>query len=417
MDLQEQLAELRRRMAQASERAEAQVVQMQDEARARRAAAVAQLTQLTQGEEVRTAKGIHLEAQRLWDACAHHGTVDIGSLIELPADLFHAVSAGEAKPAPPAEWAFLDTETTGLAGGSGTCAFLIGVGRITPEGFRLRQFFLRDFGEEPSVLEALTAELSTARTLVTYNGRAFDIPLLETRYRMNRARPPFASLDHVDLLYGARRMWRLRLENCRLQQLEREIIGFEREGDIPGDQIPTAYFDFLRGQGAAWLAQVFEHNALDIVTLACVAAVLPQRFHEPASNKLDHPEEMVSMGRWLQQSARVEEALALFREAAARGLRDELMSRTLWDVSLIERRQKHWDAAVAVWSELASFANPHQALALIELSKHYEHREKNFEMALEWATQALGIEATEETRKRHTRLLRLAGGPKPRRLL
>ncbi|MBN8730863.1 MAG: ribonuclease H-like domain-containing protein [Acidobacteria bacterium] len=417
MDLQEQLAELRRRMAQAAERADAEVAQVQEEARARRAAAVAQLTELTQGEEVRTTKGIHLEAHRLWEARARHGTVDIGSLLELPPDLYHAVSAGEAKPAPPGEWAFLDTETTGLAGGSGTCAFLIGVGRITPQGFRLRQFFLRDFGEEPSVLEALTEELSRARTLVTYNGRAFDIPLLETRYRMNRARPPFASLDHVDLLYGARRLWRLRLDNCRLQQLEREIIGFEREGDIPGDQIPTAYFDFLRGQGAAWLSQVFEHNALDIVTLACVAAVLPQRFHEPASNKLDHPEEMVSMGRWLQQSSRVDEALTLFREAAARGLRDELMSRTLWDVSLIERRQKHWDAAVAVWSELAAFANPHQALALIELSKHYEYREKNFDMALEWAVQALAIEATEETRKRHARLQRLAGGPKPRRLL
>jgi len=417
MDLQEQLADLRRRMAQAAERADAQVAQVQEEARARRAAAVAQLTQLTHGEEVHTSKGIHLEAIRLWEPRARHGTVDIGSLIELPHDLYHAVSAGEAKAASPEHWAFLDTETTGLAGGSGTCAFLIGVGRITPDGFRLRQFFLRDFGEEPSVLEALTEELSTARTLITYNGRAFDIPLLETRYRMNRARPPFASLDHVDLLYGARRMWRLRLENCRLQQLEREIIGFEREGDIPGDQIPTAYFDFLRGQGAAWLAQVFEHNALDIVTLACVAAVLPHRFHEPTSHKLDHPEEMVSMGRWLHQSSRVDEALALFREAAARGLRDELMFRTLWDVGLIERKQKRWDAAVAVWSELASFRNPHQAGALIELSKHYEHREKNFDMALEWATQALAIEASEETRKRHTRLQRLAQGPKTRRLL
>lgn len=417
MDLQEQLAELRRRMAQAAERADAQVAQMQEDARARRAATVAQLTELTHGQEVATSKGIHLEAHRLWDTRSRHGTVDIGSLIELPPDLYHAVSAGEAKPAPPSEWAFLDTETTGLAGGSGTCAFLIGVGRITPDGFRLRQFFLRDFGEEPSVLEALTEELSGMRTLVTYNGRAFDIPLLETRYRMNRARPPFASLDHVDLLYGARRMWRLRLENCRLQQLEREIIGFEREGDIPGDQIPTAYFDFLRGQGAAWLAQVFEHNALDIVTLACIAAVLPQRFHEPSSGKLDHPEEMVSMGRWLHQSSRVDEALALFREAASRGLRDELMARTLWDVALIERRQKRWDAAVAMWSELASFSNPHQAGALVELSKHYEHREKNFEMALEWAAQALAIEATEEVRKRHARLQRLAQGPKPRRLL
>jgi len=417
MDLQEQLAELRRRMAQASERAEAEVAERQEQARSQRAEAVAKLTELTHGREVATAKGVHLECERVWDAKTRHGRLDVGSLIELPHDLFHAVSAGEARPAAAAEWAFLDTETTGLAGGSGTCAFLIGVGRIAPEGFRLRQFFLRDFGEEPSVLEALSAELASARTLVTYNGRAFDVPLLETRYRMNRARPPFAALDHVDLLYGARRLWRLRLENCKLQQLEREIVGFEREGDIPGEQIPTAYFDFLRGQGAAWLAQVFEHNALDIVTLACVAAVLPQRFHAPSNLSIEHPEEMVSMGRWLRQSARADEALALFREAAARGLRDELMSRTLWDVALIERRRKRWEAAVAVWSELAAFANPHQAASLVELAKHYEHREKNYAMALEWVTQALAIEDSVETRKRRDRLTRLAQAPRTRRLL
>ena len=417
MDLQEQLAELRRRMAQAAERAEADVAQRQEQARQQRAEAAAMLTELTRGREVATSKGIHLESERTWDTRAHHGRVDIGALAELPADLFHAVSEGQTKPSPPEEWAFLDTETTGLAGGSGTCAFLIGVGRITPQGFRLRQFFLRDFGEEPSVLEALSAELANARTLVTYNGRAFDVPLLETRYRMNRARPPFAAMDHVDLLYGARRLWRLRLDNCKLQQLERDIIGFERHDDIPGEQIPTAYFDFLRGLGAPWLAQVFEHNALDIVTLACVAAVVPQRFHAPAGGSIEHPEEMVSMGRWLHQSARVDEALALFRDAASRGLRDDLMFRTLWDVALIERRQKRWDAAVAIWSELAAVANPHQAASLIELAKHYEHREKNFAMALEWVTQALEIEDAEVVRKRHERLRRLAQGPKAQRLL
>ncbi|MEP7364802.1 MAG: ribonuclease H-like domain-containing protein [Acidobacteriota bacterium] len=417
MDLQEQLAELRRRMAQASERVEVEVAERQEQARARRAEAAAQLTELTRGHQVTTSKGVHLECERTWDPRSHHGRVDIGALSELPVDLFDAVTAGEAKPSSPDQWAFLDTETTGLAGGSGTCAFLIGVGRITPDGFRLRQFFLRDFGEEPSVLEALSEELSSATTLVTYNGRAFDVPLLETRYRMNRAKPPFAAMDHVDLLYGARRLWRLRLDNCKLQQLERDIIGFERHGDIVGDQIPTAYFDFLRGQGAAWLAQVFEHNALDIVTLACVAAVVPQRFQAPTSLSIDHPEEMVSMGRWLHQTSRVDEALALFREAAARGLRDELMFRTLWDVSIIERRQKRWEAAVAIWSELAAVANPHQAASLIELSKHYEHREKNFSMALEWVVQALAIEDLEDVRKRHTRLQRLAQSPKSQRLL
>lgn len=417
MDLQEQLAELRRRMAQVTERVEAELAQRQEQVKERRAAAVAKLAELTGGREVATAKGVHLESERLWEARWRHGRVDIGALMELPADLFHAVSEGEAKASRPEEWAFLDTETTGLAGGSGTCAFLIGVGRITPEGFRLRQFFLRDFEEEASALEALSEELASARTLVTYNGRAFDVPLLETRYRMNRARPPFAALDHVDLLFGARRLWRLRLDSCRLQQLEREIIGFDRHGDIPGEQIPTAYFDFLRGQGAAWLGQVFEHNALDIVTLACVAAVVPQRFHAPSRESIEHPEEMVSMGRWLKQSARVEEALALFREAAARGLRDELMFRTLWDVAAMERRQKRWEAAVAIWKELATVANPHQAASLIELSKHYEHREKNYAMALEWATQALTIEDLDEVRKRQARLRRLAQGPKAQRLL
>jgi uncharacterized protein len=417
MDLQEQLAELRLRMAQAAERVEAEAAQRQEQARVQRAESAAMLTELTRGYEIATVKGVHLECERVWDSRSHHGRVDIGALIELPADHFHAVSEGEAKPSPPDQWAFLDTETTGLAGGSGTCAFLIGVGRITKDGFRLRQFFLRDFGEEPSVLEALSDELASASTLVTYNGRAFDVPLLETRYRMNRAKPPFASLDHVDLLYGARRLWRLRLDNCKLQQLEREIIGFERHGDIPGEQIPTAYFDFLRGRGAAWLAQVFEHNALDVVTLACVAAVVPQRFHAPTSMSIDHPEEMVSMGRWLHQSSRVDEALALFREAAARGLRDELMFRTLWDVSIIERRQKRWEAAVAIWSELASVSNPHQAASLIELSKHYEHREKNYAIALEWVVQALAIDNLDEIRKRHARLQRLAQGPKAQRLL
>ncbi len=417
MDLQEQLAELRKRMALASERAEEQARRQAGQARAQQAEAVSQLTTLTGGREVATAKGAHLEVERLWQPQARHGRIGIGALFELPADLYHAVSEGGAQAARPGEWAFLDTETTGLAGGSGTCAFLVGVGRITPGGFRLRQFFLRDFGEEPSVLEALSEELAGARTLVTYNGRAFDVPLLETRYRMNRARPPFGSLDHVDLLYGARRVWRLRLESCRLQQLEREIIGFEREGDIPGEQIPTAYFDFLRGQGAPWLAQVFEHNALDIVTLACLSAVLPQRFRSPSPGAQDHPEELVALGRWLRGGSRVEEALALFREAAGRGLRDELMARTLWDVASLERRQKRWDAAVAVWSELAAFSNPFQAAALTELAKHYEHREKNAIMALEWASQAHALRPDEGSRKRVERLRRRAQEPRMGRLL
>ena len=188
-----------------------------------------------------------------------------------------AISGGAAPLAPPAEWAFLDTETTGLAGGTGTCAFLVGVGRITPEGFRVRQFFMRDYCEEASLLDALARHLAPFRVLITYNGRTFDQPLLETRYRLNRSRPPFGKLEHLDLLYGARRLWKLRYETCRLVDLENQVLGFERQGDVPGALIPYLYFEYLRTGRAARLLPVFHHNATDILTLACLTGIVPLR--------------------------------------------------------------------------------------------------------------------------------------------
>jgi Predicted exonuclease len=127
------------------------------------------------------------------------------------------------------------------------------VGRITPEGFHLRQFFMRDLGEEASLLHGLTEYLSQFDTLITYNGKAYDQPLLETRFRMARQKPPFARLQHMDLLFGARRLWKLRFDSCRLVELENQILGVERQGDLPGEMIPYVYFDFCaRGKRGAW---------------------------------------------------------------------------------------------------------------------------------------------------------------------
>ena len=113
--------------------------------------------------------------------------------------------------------------------------------------------------------------------MITYNGRAFDQPLLETRYRLNRARPPFAAIEHLDLLYGARRLWKLRFESCRLVDLENQILGVERQGDLPGALIPYVYFEYLRTRQAARLLPVFQHNAIDILTLACLTGIVPLR--------------------------------------------------------------------------------------------------------------------------------------------
>jgi uncharacterized protein YprB with RNaseH-like and TPR domain len=355
---------------------------------------------------VETEHGCHLERDRLWEHWRLHGNVDIGSLADLPHNLLVDISSGDLLPANPRTWAFLDTETTGIAGGSGTHAFLIGIGRITENGFTLRQFFMRDFVEERSQLHAVASHLSDAQVLVTYNGKAFDLPLLETRYRMNRARPPFSRLRHLDLLHGARRLWRLRLDSCRLVELESQVLGYLRNGDVPGELIPRLYFDYLHGANPEPIEAVFEHNALDIVTLACLTAIVPWAFQDPSQAPLHHAAEWVSLGRWLRQAGKLEDALVLFRRAVNGNLRDELLFRTLWDIAELEKKLGRHDAALAVYTDLAASRNPHRAAALERLAIHYEHRERNYAMALEFAAEALRHQETAQLRRRIDRLRR-----------
>ena len=351
------------------------------------------------GEEVSTGHGRHFETEKLYEHHRRHGSADIGALQHLPQDLFRALEIADAAPE---EWAFLDTETTGLAGGTGTCAFLVGVGRITREGFRVRQFFMRDYCEEASLLDALTRHLASFRVLVTYNGRAFDQPLLETRYRMNRARPPFARMEHLDLLFGARRLWKLRFESCRLVDLENQILGVERHGDLPGALIPYVYFEYLRTRHAARLLPVFQHNATDILTLACLAGIVPYAFKDPATAPLKHGAEMAGIARWLREAGELEQALALFRRAVDAGLPDELLFRTLWDIGMLERKLDR--VPIETWMDLAGCRNPYRVKALEELAKHFEHREKDYARASELTREALEYEESASLLKRKERL-------------
>jgi uncharacterized protein len=412
-DLQAQLDDLRRRMAAAAARADASAAAT---ASAQVKAPLIPVEEYISGRLVETAFGTHFEHERLWESRRRHGSVDIGELIELPADWLGAISGGELAPSDVTKWAFLDTETTGLAGGSGTCAFLVGIGRITPEGFRLKQYFMRDFEDEASQLAAIAADLEDAETLVTYNGKSFDVPLLETRYRMKRARTPFSWMGHLDLLFGARRLWRLRLESCKLTQLESQVLGFERDGDIPGSMIPQVYFDYLRFRSPERLKPIFEHNALDIVTLACLTAVVPRAFLDPGA-ETSHAAELVSLGRWLWKTERAAEALVLFRRAIAGNLRDDLMFRTMWDMAMIERKAGRFDEAVAIHLELAACGNAHRVEACVELAKHYERREKDYGRALEYCELALSYEDTAELLKRRERLVKRARAPQNQRLI
>lgn len=360
------------------------------------------------GEEVQTAAGVHYQTFRFWERHRRHGSMDISTLAELPEDLLDEVSEQTVPAAHPLRWVYLDTETTGLAGGSGTYAFLIGIGYATEQGFRVKQYFLREPGEESSALEALQRDLEPFDVMVTYNGKAFDQPLLETRFRMSRMRPPFERMAHLDLLYGARRLWKLRLDSCRLMELETQILGVERDGDVPGELIPYLYFDYLRKGEIERLVPVFHHNAIDILTLACLTAIVPHAFKDPASARLVHGAEMVGIARWMRKAERWDDALNWMREAITRRLKDDLLFRTMWDIAQLERKLGRENGALAMYTELAQCRNPHRVAALEELAKYYEHRERNFTLALEFTREALRLADTPELQHRATRLERKA---------
>lgn len=358
------------------------------------------------GQEVTTAFGQHFETEKLYERHRRHGSMDISALADLPEDLLAAISNGGVRSCSPTRWAFLDTETTGLAGGTGTYAFLVGVGRIAPEGFYVRQFFMREHGEEASLLAALNDHLAEFDVLVTYNGRVYDQPLLETRYQLRRSRPPFGRLDHMDLLYGARRLWKMRVDSCRLVNLENQILGVEREGDLPGAMIPYVYFDYLRTREAFRVVPILHHNSMDILSLACLTGVVPWAFREPYDAPALQGPDLMGVARWLQGLGRFEHALAVYRKATERELKDDLLFRCGWEIALLEKRLGREEAALPFLHELTTCRNVHRLAAFEELAKYFEHKAKDHERALDVARRALELGECPEWRRREARLER-----------
>ena len=288
---------------------------------------------------------------------------------------------------PASSVAYLDTETTGLSGGTGTCAFLIGIGAAEGSGFRVRQFFLRDFTEEKAALAALAEALAPYDLLVTYNGKTFDVPLLETRYTLARMRSPFSKLVHLDLLHPARRLWKLRLESCRLKNLERELLGIARNGDVPGSEIPQIYFDYLRTGSAKGLQPVFFHNALDIVTLAGLTVEVAQSIATAGGAQSDS-RDLFSLSRVLERAGASDLARSTCLEALARGLPESVEPQALWQLAAQHKRERRYQDAVEVWMRIINMRSRYTVDACVELAIHYEHRVRDADKALEFAEAA-----------------------------
>lgn len=342
-----------------------------------------------------TSAGAVLCAENIYASDHIHGSVPLGSPLQVPdyawRRLLPVVHGFPIKGA-----VFVDLETTGLSRGAGTYAFLIGVGRFVDGRFRLRQFFLRDFHEERAAMTALLTELETASALVTFNGRTFDWPLLETRATMNRMRLP--RLPHLDLLHPARRLWQATLDSCRLSRLEEEVLGLHRTGDVPGEEIPQRYFAYLETGDAAPLADVVVHNQLDILSMAALAGFMGQAVAKPLTEapvgRALSGAELFSVGRLLVEHSRDEsdtdEGIACLTEALRRELPVPLRRRCYQVLAKALKRTGRTEEAATVL-RVAARDDGSSPWAHIELAKHYEHRVGDFATARDWSLQALEV--------------------------
>ncbi len=306
----------------------------------------------------------------------------------------------------PSQLAYLDTETTGLAGGTGTVAFLIGLGTAEGSQFVVQQFFLRDYPEEKAALSALAEALEPCQGLVTFNGKTFDVPLLETRYALARMKSPFSRLLHLDALHPARRLWKLRLESCELIKLEREILGVRRQGDVEGSEIPGIYFDYLRTGEARGLQPVFYHNALDVITLAALTFELAKSVEDAAAERAAPSLDLFSLSRIFERAGVRDKSVAACRRALAAGLPPAVETRALWHLASQHKRQRHYEPAVELWSELVRRRTDYALESLEELAIHYEHRRRDSESALEYVRIALELtDKASQPRRRFTHRL------------
>ncbi len=296
-------------------------------------------------------------------------------------------SHSSSEVADPNQWLFLDTETTGLAGGTGTYAFLVGVGWWEAESLIVEQLFMRDHSDEASLLLDLSRRLQEKRVLVTFNGKSFDWPLLETRYRMTRAASILQPSAHLDLLHPARQLWRFKLKSVALSEIERYVLQLERGPDIPSHTIPGRYFDFLRGGPEEPIVEVFRHNQLDLLGLATLAVRMTKLFEEPEAGDAD-AEEVFGISRMLQR--RGEELLATrgYQQALNCGLPQEADRIARRELALLARRQGDFASANALWEALVG-ATADGMQAYEQLAIHYEHRVRDPQHALLVVREAL----------------------------
>ncbi len=284
---------------------------------------------------------------------------------------------------------FIDTETTGLSGGTGTMAFMVGAARFINGALELEQFFLQNPAEEQALLTALSNFCGEMKAVVSYNGKAFDLPILNTRYVLNALSSPFDGLPHFDLLPITRRVWKARLDQCNLGNVEHHILGLDRDlNEVPGYLVPEIYMDYLHSGDASPLEGIFRHNENDVVSLAALFTTINDLLEDPLTQSEAYASDHISIGRLMGSLGDEEMAIKLYESGKSLGGDSSAQSNALLRLADIHKRRGNWNLAVPLWEEAASM---NSLDALIELAKYYEHRVKAYDLALEKTLKAFAL--------------------------
>jgi uncharacterized protein len=387
------------------------------------------------GGEWRESRGHRFLAVDRRYAVGHRlGRVSVGDCLppadgfwpQLPLLMANAVHSDAARD----RMLFVDLETTGLAGGAGTYAFLAGFGWFEHASFRVRQFLLTSYAVERGLLEEVAVLAAQAGALVTYNGKSFDVPLIETRFLFHRMPPPFSGVPHLDMLHNARRLWRplvtseLRDQGdvrsqatCRLSAVEEAVLGHVREDDVPGFEVPSRYFHYVRTGDARPLEAVFEHNRLDVLALAMLAASAATLLEEgPDASRTAH--EALGLGRLFERGGLANEARACFARAVRLGGSAATQAEALRAYAVSCRRARQFDVAANAWQTILALHDCPVHItkdATEALAVHHEHRLRDFHTARLFAMHSLQLTLNaarrEAAQHRVARLDRKLGPP------
>lgn len=348
----------------------------------------AQICDVLKAQTINTPFGVHLVAINTYNFSFYHAGTPLSSIFKISPEIISLIAKDTSyQNLDFRKSVFIDTETTGLAGGSGTYAFLVGVGFFEKDKFKLLQYFMKDYDQEPAILYSLNLLMKQFESIVSFNGKAYDIPLLSTRFLINRMENPLEKPFHLDLLASARRIYKERFSSVSLSSLETNLFYMQRKGDIPSFEIPSIYFRFLRDKNPYPLKPIFYHNRMDILSLVTLVIKMADALKNPLGSDGCSDQDFYCLARIYEDMGMFDESIKCYQKALDV---PDVREKAYFRLSLLYKRLGHWGEALKLWNHMAE-NNINATFALVELAKLYEHIAKDYSKAEQATRKALEL--------------------------